>query len=380
MKISIIAKASIIFFFLLSVATVKAQQNEDLLNLLIKKKLLTQQEADSIRADQALKAQEQKDKQSKFTLSIGKALNLKGLLQVRYQAFQAQTGNDGFDIRRARFDINGAITEHWEYDLYTEFATNVKVLDAFTAYRFNNPLKITVGQFKVPFSLESITSDSQLQFIDRAQVVEALSSRTKDVLGNNIGRDIGAQLSGSFIKLDDRYLFDYSLGMFNGAGYDVSSDNNKNKDIAGRLVIHPLKNLDLGADIYKGQDIPAATTKAPTPETQTRDRYSIDAKYITGQLSVTAEYANGTDGNIKKDGWYLAAGYYLVAKKLEAVARYDTFDASKASLTDRTNWYIGGLNYYFNTWSRLALNYSYRREEGPQIKNNLLSAQVQIQF
>ncbi len=37
---------------------------------------------------------------------------------------------------------------------------------------------------------------------------------------------MGIQISGSFAKVHDLYLFDYSLGLFNGAGYDVTTDNN----------------------------------------------------------------------------------------------------------------------------------------------------------
>ena len=56
---SFYVKTVLFIGILLSAVSLKAQQNEDLLNLLVKKGTISQQEADSIRADQALKAQAQ---------------------------------------------------------------------------------------------------------------------------------------------------------------------------------------------------------------------------------------------------------------------------------------------------------------------------------
>jgi phosphate-selective porin len=223
--------------------------------------------------------------------------------------------------------------------------------------------------------VESLTSDSQLEFSDRSQVVEALVSRTKDVIGNSNGRDIGIMVNGSFAKIDDFYLFDYSLGIFNGAGYDVTTDNNNHKDISGRLSIHPVKNLSVSADFYNGQGYygtPAANQK--------RNRTGVDARYVWKALSLTAEYDKGTDGTIKRSGWYGQAAYFILPKHLQLAAKYDTYDPTQTSLTDRTNWYTGGVNYYFNDWTRFTVDYTIRHEQTTQVKNNLLNAQLQIVF
>ena len=58
-----------------------------------------------------------------------------------------------------------------------------KLLDAYTTYKIADYFKVTAGQFKVPFSLESLIADSQLEFIDRSQVVNALAGRATDVIG-----------------------------------------------------------------------------------------------------------------------------------------------------------------------------------------------------
>lgn len=354
----------------------KAQNNNELLNLLIQKKVVTQREADSLRADLAIKEQQKKDNQKVYPLSLGRALNLTGLFQTRYQAFQGNSGIDGFDIRRARLDFKGAITDHWDYELYVEFAGTPALLDGYTTYKFGDYLKISAGQFKIPFSYESLISDSQLEFIDRSQVEESLNARGKDVLGNQQGRDIGAQISGSFLKVNGSYLFDYALAVLNGNGINKTADNNKNKDLAGRFTVHPIRNLAISYDFYNGHDIFGTSTA-----TQTRNRQGVDARYVYNNLSLTAEYDKGTDGTINRDGWYGQAAYFVIPKKLQIAAKYDTYDPNKIIATDRTNWYIGGINYFFNPWTKLYVNYTYKREETPtQTLNNLFAAEIQIQF
>jgi len=378
MKLPYVIKTILLLSIIFSTIAAKAQQNEDLLNLLIKKNVLTQQEADSIRADQAIKAQAKKDKDGLHTITIGsKALQLSGILQERYQGF-AQTGvNNAFDLHRARLIVSGSISDSWSYYTQTELGgTGVKLVDAYTALKITDYLKFQAGQFKIPFSLESLTPDGQLEFIDRSQVVEALAGRSKDVIGNSQARDIGIQVNGSFAKVDERYLFDYTFGVFNGAGYDVTTDNNNRKDIGGRFSVHPIDNLIVSADFYNG----VANYGTPA-KNQKRNRGGFDARYVVGPLSLQAEYDKGTDAAIKKDGWFGQVAYFVIPKKLQLAAKYDTYDPNKIITTDRAKVYTGGVNYFFNTWAKITVDYLARHEETTtQVKNDIFEAQLQLAF
>ncbi|MHB8209206.1 porin, partial [Mucilaginibacter sp.] len=251
---------------------------------------------------------------------------------------------------------------------------------AYTPYKIANFLKITAGQFKVPFSYESLVSDSELDFIDRSQVVNALSGRSTDVIGNQNGRDIGAELTGSFAKVNDHYLFDYYFAVLNGAGYDVTTDNNNHKDIAGRFVIHPIPNLSIGADFYHGIDLFIAGS-AKTATNNLRNRQGIDARYVWKRLALTAEFDKGTDAHINRNGWLGQATYFVWSNKLQLAAKYDTYDPTQTITTDRTNDYTGGVNYFFNKWARFTVNYiDVREQTATQIKNNLFEAQLQLTF
>ncbi len=394
MKTQIVRNLSKILFALIIVFaafSAKAQQTDDLLNVLVKKGVITEHDADSLRADAALKAQAKKDQEAKNALpgvGFGKYLRFGGVLQVRYQGFDQASKFNAFDLHRIRLIESGNVTDDWSYYVQTEFGgAGVKLVDAYTTYKIADWLKFNAGQFKIPFSLESLTGDPALEFIDRSQVVEALAGRSTDVIsttgigtaaapGNQQGRDIGISINGSFAKLNDTYLFDYTFGVFNGSGYDIGTDNNNRKDIGGRLAIHPVSGLVIGGDFYNGVAYYGNPAK-----NQKRNRGGFDARYVIGGLSLQAEYDKGTDGSIKRDGYYGQAAYFVWPKKLQLAAKYDTYDPNKAIGTDRESIYTGGINYFFNNYAKFTVDYLDRREQNiPQVKNNIIEAQLQLTF
>jgi phosphate-selective porin OprO/OprP len=84
-------------------------------------------------------------------------------------------------------------------------------------------LRLRGGQFKVPFSLEELTSDLHIDFVERSLINELVPSYDRGVMAyGNIKQGIVS----------------YSLGSFNGTGQNAS-DNNGDKDVAARMVIAP---------------------------------------------------------------------------------------------------------------------------------------------
>jgi len=65
---------------------------------------------------------------------------------------------------------------------------------------------------------------------------------------------------------------------------------------------------------------------------------------------------------------------------LQLAAKYDTYDPNEITKNVRTNYYTGGVNYFFNNWAKLTVDYIDRREEVTQIKNNIFEAQLQLTF
>ncbi|MDI6783249.1 MAG: porin [bacterium] len=366
-----------LFFLVVSpVGWAGESEVDKLLDLLVEKGVVTKEESAGFRADLAVQKQEEKEKQKEFSVIAGKPIKISGYTQIRYQALAEKDKNDSFDVRRARLDIKGDITERFDYRFQGEFAgSSAKLLDATIGYKVNPDLKFTVGQFKVPFSQENLISSPKLETINRSQVVEALVARGKDVIGNQNGRDIGVQASGSFKLRDDRTLFDYAVGLFNGSGINTS-DANDQKDFASRVVFHPIKGLDVGGSYYNGEGKWGKTTAT----NQNRDRVGVEFAYGTESLTLKGEYIAGKDGTTKKDGWYLLGGYYVIPKKVQGVVKYDSYDPDTEASTDKSNVATLGANWYVAKWALLQLNYELKKEQGKEIDNNALLAQLTLQF
>jgi phosphate-selective porin len=365
----IILLAGLIFF---GAGYLQAQTSEEIIDLLLKKQLIQQSEADSLKAVIKLK---EKENQEHFDVFADRQLQLGGYTQVRYQSFQEQAGQiSGADLRRVKVGLTGFITDDWQYRLLVDFAKNIRTIDAYIMYILNDQFKVTAGQFKLPFSLENLISDSKSESIDRAQVVEALVARTNDIIGNQSGDDIGVKVSGDVLENNGSYLIDYALGIFNGAGIN-NTDNNNAKDFCGRLILHPVNGLDFGGSYYDGYDMWG------TPlQNHVRTRYGFELKYVYDLFAVSSEYISGRDASIRRDGWYVQLLYFFIPEKLQGLLKCDTYDPDKSVSGDRTTNYTFGVNYYFNEWAKIQADYVLRREEVTQIKNDVINIQLQIGF
>lgn len=371
-------KPALILLLILQCGIVFGQSTNDILNVLIANKTITQQQADSLRAEAAIQQQGTEVNKKLFPVNASRFIQLSGYTQLRYVQMEEKGKRSGFDIRRARFDIKGNITPFFSYRLQTEFADKPKILDAYGEIKIAEYFNITAGQFKIPFSMENLASSNKLEMIDRSQVVEALVARGKDVIGNQNGRDIGIQVGGGILKNNGIPLIEYRIGAFNGSGINLADTANDAKDIVGRVVINPAKGLSFGGGYYGGYG--KAIHASVDGVSQTRNRLGFEASYILPRFSVKGEYIMGNDKGTNRAGWYLQAGYFLIPQKLQVLGKYDLFDVNTDTPNSTSISYVFGGNYNFNNWSRLQMFYTIRAEQVKSVINNYLAVQYQIGF
>ncbi len=323
--------------------------------------------------------------------SITAKMTLNGYSQVRYQYYLDDKTPSSFDIRNARLMLRGTVLKNFGYNFQCDFAPpTVRLMDASLSYTFNKYAKLTGGQQKVPLSYESLRTDYDIHSMSRSQVVEALTARSKDVLAtassttavNNNGRDIGVLFSGGIPNEATQSTWvDYYLGVFNGMGIN-RGDADKHKDISGRVVGHPVKNLGIGGSFYQGK----ATYGADVATPKTRNRFGFEAYYEDGKrIYAAAEFLQGKDSATTKQGYYAMVEGFILPKKFAALVKYDWYDPNTdaAKNTDASTIYSFALNWYFAAFTKIQLQYDYRREEGgdaAQKKNDLISIQGQVFF
>lgn len=290
-------------------------------------------------------------------------LKLSGYTHIGYSYLDK--GINGFRIRRARMKLNGEVLRNVIYKIQVDTTKTSILLDATIELASFQYARLTFGQFKIPFSLENLTSSSALDTINRSQTVEKLCPG-RDIRAN--GRDIGVAITGEFSKVG------YTLGVFNGSGIN-KSDYNKQKDIVGRLVFSPYNFLALGIAHYKGR-----YSSSPESAPINKLRNCIEMSLVHHPFSIKSEFIFGKDDKTDKYGWYVQGEYFLVPKKIQAIIKYDSFDKDKDMKGEKIDVITLGLNLVFSKKNKLQINYEFHREEKREISNDQILAQFQVGF
>lgn len=71
---------------------------------------------------------------------------------------------------------------------------------------------------------------------------------------------------------------------------------------------------------------------------------------------------------------------YMTPWNLQPIVKYESFDPNIDEDNDVEDIITFGINYFFNDWTRLQLNYLYKAEEGNEIANDEILMQLQVKF
>lgn len=286
---------------------------------------------------------------------LAKLPKISGIVNFRYD----YTGEvSTFDLSRARIDLRGDLSSVFDYGLQFELAgSKVLLLDAYLRAKIKPWLHIQVGEFKIPLTMENPYSPLNLEFIDNAMSTIYLCSYNDLSRIKSSGRDIGVMVSGSLFKNYDFYIFKYEIGVFNGSGINIEDDN-KAKDLIGRISFNPIKDLTISASGQLGKFETSVYNidQEITYYTANRNRLSAGIRYDDGKIVARGEYVYGNTNSVKSEGFYVLAGYTFFEKLMPAI-RYDYFRLN----TDRESFlsnYTIGVNYWATKFLRCQLNYT----------------------
>ena len=352
---------------------------------------------------------------SEFKLTLG------GFVQAQFEAgdvlafegrFATGSGEikDRFRLRRARITLTGDYKEDFDFKVEGDFTqsdttitvrdvagrtlasnstrTSFGATDLFANWHTYPEFNIKVGQYKAPFGLEQLTSDTKLFTPERSLVTTALTPE----------RQIGIQFWGKpFTNLwpEQKELLTYYAGVFNGTGRNISVNDNNEFMYVARLEVMAMKTkllnqdatLKLGANGVSSRDETGTTVSSLVrvtsdgslgnfnlPQPGTREGYGIDAALHIGPFDLSAEYiserfsARAPGGAaplfapFRADGYYVQGAYYVIPKRLQLVTKWESFDPDQVfeddihSITAGVNYYLKGddiklLANYIHTWS-----------------------------
>lgn len=289
-------------------------------------------------------------------------LNISGYVQASYnlEIADTYTATSTFRIRRARLSFAGDIVRSdkfgvADYRLQVDFASSPQIVDAWVRYRPFRELGVQVGQFKIPLSIEnSEYAPLQLEFIDYSLVVQRLVRMSgDDVAGiSATGRDCGVQLYGGFIPKEGFNMLNYNLAVFNGNGIN-KSDNNRSKDVVGRVMVNPLRDLTIAGYYQYGEGNFGESRYVRY------QRYGGGVAYEGKHAFARAEYIAGITGSTSSDGAYASAGWKFTTERSGSGfvgARFDYFDDNIHTSQREFNYTIGAA---YKPWQYLRLQFNY---------------------
>lgn len=262
-----------------------ADSTTDIVNALISKGVLTEEEGALLTKGRTNEVEVQKKKESSY--AKGK-VNMRGYVQIRNTAMlggdegvnlwsDRSVGDDkslgdadkNFLIRRARLIFFGDVGERLSYYIQPDLASSVSGTGGIAQLRDvygdiyltkDKVHRIRVGQSKVPYGFENLQSSSNRLALDRA---DALNSAVRDE------RDLGAfyyytpesiqkqfeEINKLGLKHSGNYGM-FALGAYNGQGAN-RSEQNDNYHIVSRFT-YPWKTesgqiYEAGIQGYKGQ-------------------------------------------------------------------------------------------------------------------------------
>ena len=215
--------------------------------------------------------------------------------------------------------------------------TDGSILQDFWISFLSDYADVSVGQFKIPVSLEALQSSARLLFPERSLVTRQYGDR----------RELGVKIEK---KLGD--YFYYYAGLFNGSNVN-RLDNDKEKDIGLRLEAYPVKGLTIGAVGY--------TTALGDREEAVRDRLEADVRFEGAGLIVQGEFIKATDGpesaRLEGQGAYGAAAYTFI-DRIQPAVRIGFLDTNTENDdAGKRLHYEGCINYFLRSWeAKIALS------------------------
>jgi phosphate-selective porin OprO/OprP len=275
------------------------------------------------------------------------SMRLRGRVQIDgavYNNDKTRLG-DGAEIRRAYLGVQGKLYGDWKYISRFNFAPgdSVSPNDIYLRYTGLDQGDVTVGYFKEPFSLEELTSDNNITFMERS-----LADMFTPVRNLGLGFNSHGPVS--------RGGWSAAAGFF-GQGFDSNQNGEVNSGygITGRATLAPIAQktrvLHLGAAVsYRATDSndnlrfrtrpESHVTNVRLVDTGTFDnvnsfmRYGLEAAGVYGPFSLQSEYMwVNVDSSPNNDpdfsGYYVYGSYFLTGESRPYNAARGTFGGVK---------------------------------------------------
>lgn len=320
--------------------------------------------------------------------------------------------DNGMLVRRARLGGTGSFGDGWGYKAEWDFAeNNTSATDIFISYSKLGPGTLKLGQFKVPFGLNELTSSNSITFIERTLGTEAFADSRRLGMG--------------YEQFTDSFGYQFMVyGRRIGTG---QPEGDQPIGIGGRIVSSP--NMGDGGRLHFGlalahestDDADAVRFRA-RPESRAggtprlvdtgtvnnvnnTTKLGLEAAWLQGPLSLEGEWMRtfvgrgSGDSDVDFTAWHLQAGYVINGERPYRGGRFRTVSANsdagawevaaRYSSVDLNDGVVAGgeqenltlaLNYYASSNVRFMGNVIRAEQKDTGDKPWILALRAQVNF
>ena len=256
---------------------------------------------------------------------LDKRVKIGGTLRAKYE-YQTEEGEGRFEVRTARINVAGkvapAVSYKAEIDLCDE--GSIKMLDAYVRLTPWKTLQFTIGQERVPFTIDAHRSPHLQYFANRSFIAKQVG---------NV-RDVGAEIGYTW---NAGFPIVLNAGVFNGSG--LTNQKNfwtKGINYSAKLqLLLPHVNIVLSTQKVKPSDVTVNMYDAGV--TFHKGGFIAEAEYLYKHYSRNAFHdVHAFDGFASYD--IPTHGRRSLIRKVSPLVRYDFMtDHSDGTRYDATD-------------------------------------------
>ena len=231
-----------------------------------------------------------------------------GTIRGKYE-FQTETNESRFEVRNARFSVSGNVHPIVAYKAEIDLSDegSIKMLDAYTRVFPVKNLNFTLGQMRVPFTIDAHRSPHQQYFANRSF----------------IAKQVG--FIGCYTQKEG-FPFILEGGLFNGSGLTNQKEWHKTLNYSIKAQLLPNKNWNL-----------TLSTQMIKPEHTRINMYDAGIYYQNRNFHVEAEYLYKMYGHEAFKDVHAVNSFVNYDLPLKKVFNKVSFLARYDMMTDHSN-------------------------------------------
>ncbi len=190
-----------------------------------------------------------------------------GTIRGKFE-YNTTTNAYRFEVRNARISLTGNVLPSVAYKAEIDLSDegSIKMLDAYARIFAAKGLTITVGQMRVPFTIDAHRSPHQQYFANRSFIAKQV--------GNT--RDVGLTLG---YQLPTDMTVKFEAGLYNGSGLTNQKEWHNEVSYSAKAEFFFTKGLNL-----------TLSAQSIVPEAVRMQLYDIGAYYEFNRFHIEAEY------------------------------------------------------------------------------------------